>query len=123
MQNNILYDKLNGIDHDESVLNALKSIEEKLEKEISSKQSTIDWQQHELKRLQAEVTERNNFITELNTRLSECRSHVEGNRQLINKLINDIDKLQQNIDWYKRTYESRSLLGVIKDKLKHIFSR
>lgn len=123
MQNNILYDKLNGIGHDESVLKALKFIEEKLEKELSSKQNTIDWQHHELRRLQAEVAEKHNTVTDLNSRLAECRSHVEGNRQLINKLINDIDKLQQNIDWYKRTYESRSLLGVIKDKLKHIFSK
>jgi peptidoglycan hydrolase CwlO-like protein len=123
MKSNILYDKLNGIDHDESVLKTLRLIEEKLEKEITSKQNTIDWLQEELKRFQTEAAEKNNCITELNARLAECRSHVEGNRQLINKLINDIDKLQQNIDWYRRTYESRSLVGVIKDKLKHIFSR
>lgn len=122
MKNDILIDKLNGIDHDESVLKTLRLIEEKLEKEITSKQNTIDWLQEELRRFQTEVAEKNNCITELNARLAECRSHVEGNRQLINKLINDIDKLQQNIDWYKRTYESRSLFGVIKDKLKHIFS-
>jgi peptidoglycan hydrolase CwlO-like protein len=122
MKNDILIDKLNGIDHDESVLKTLRLIEEKLEKEITSKQNTIDWLQEELRRFQTEAAEKNNCITELNARLAECRSHVEGNRQLINKLINDIDKLQQNIDWYKRTYESRSLFGVIKDKLKHIFS-
>jgi len=122
MKDNILIDKLNGIDHGESVLKTLRVIEEKLEKEITSKQNTIDWLQEQLNGFQTEVAEKNNCITELNTRLAECRSHVEGNRQLINKLINDIDKLQQNIDWYKRTYESRSLLGVIKDKLKHIFS-
>lgn len=122
MKDNILYDKLNGIDHDERVLKTLKLIQEKLEDEISSKQKIIDWQQQELKRFQAELVGKNNSISDLDSRLAECRSHVEGNRQLINKLINDIDKLQQNIDWYRRTYESRSLLGVIKDKLKHIFS-
>jgi len=122
MKNNILYDK-NGVDHDERVLRTLKLIEEKLENEISSKQTVIDWQREQLQRAQSEVLEKSNLITDLNNRLSECRSHVEGNRQLINKLINDLDKLQQNIDWYKRTYESRSLLGVIKDKLKHIFSK
>src|SRR4030095_13959061 len=122
MKSNILIDKLNGINHDESVLKTLILIEEKLEKEITSKQNTIEWLQEEHRRSQTEAAEKNNCITELNARLAECRSHVEGNRQLINKLINDIDKLQQNIDWYKRTYESRSLFGVIKDKLKHIFS-
>lgn len=122
MKNDILIDKLNGIDHDERVLKMLKLIQEKLENEISSKQKIIDWQHQELRRVQAELVGKDNSITELHSRLAECRSHVEGNRQLINKLINDIDKLQQNIDWYKRTYESRTLLGVIKDKLKHIFS-
>jgi uncharacterized coiled-coil protein SlyX len=123
MKNDILYDKINGVDQESIVLKTLKSIDQKLEKEITISQNMVDWQQGELKRLQSEVGEKNNTIAELNTRLVECRSHVEGNRQLINKLINDIDRLQQNIDWYKRTYESRSLLGVIKDKLKHILSK
>jgi len=65
--------------------------------------------------------EKTNLVSELNAKLIQCRSQSEGNRQLINKLITDIDKLQQNVDWYKRTYESRSLLGVIKDKMKHFF--
>jgi septal ring factor EnvC (AmiA/AmiB activator) len=121
MKNDILYDKINDIDQAAIVLKTLKSIEQKLEKEITVSQNMMEWQQGELKRLQFETAEKNNTISELNTRLAECRTHVEGNRQLINKLINDIDRLQQNIDWYKRTYESRSLFGVIKDKLKHIF--
>jgi len=123
MKNDILYDKINGVDQEGTVLRTLKSIEQKVDKEITISQNIIAWQQEELKRLQSEVGEKNNTITELNSRLTDCRSHVEGNRQLINKLINDIDRLQQNIDWYKRTYESRSLFGVIKDKLKHIFSK
>jgi predicted nucleic acid-binding Zn-ribbon protein len=123
MKNDILYDKINDIDQAAIVLKTLKSIEQKLEKEITVSQNMIEWQQEELKRLQFETAEKNNTIAELNTRLADCRTHVEGNRQLINKLINDIDRLQQNIDWYKRTYESRSLFGVIKDKLKHIFSK
>jgi peptidoglycan hydrolase CwlO-like protein len=123
MKNDILYDKINGVDQEAIVLKILKSIEQKLEKEITVSQNIIEWQQEELKRLQSEVVGKNNTIVELNNRLGECRSHVEGNRQLVNKLINDIDRLQHNIDWYKRTYESRSLFGVIKDKLKHIFSK
>jgi len=122
MKNDILYDKINGIDQNAVILKTLEGIEEKLEKEITAKQEIIEWQQEELKRLQSEAVEKKAVIIDLNTRLTECRSHVEGNRQLINKLINDIDRLQQNIDWYKRTYESRSLMGVIKDKMKHLFS-
>jgi uncharacterized coiled-coil DUF342 family protein len=120
MKNDILYGKMDA-DHDATVARTLKLIDQKLEKEIASKQDIIKWQQEELKRLQSEVLEKSNLIAELNTRLLECRSQSEGNRQLINKLITDLDKLQHNIDWYKRTYESRSLLGVIKDKLKHFF--
>jgi septal ring factor EnvC (AmiA/AmiB activator) len=123
MKNDILYDKLNDIDQEGIILKTLRSLEQKIEREVTVGQNIIDWQKEEIKRLQSEAGEKNHTIAELNTRLSECRSHVEGNRQLINKLINDIDRLQQNIDWYRRTYESRSLFGVIKDKLKHIFSK
>ena len=120
MKNEILYDKVDS-DRDAIVVRTLKLIDQKLEKEIASKQDIIKWQQEELKRLQSEVLEKTNLVSELNVKLIECRSLSEGNRQLINKLITDIDKLQQNVDWYKRTYESRSLLGVIKDKMKHFF--
>jgi len=120
MKHDILYDKVDS-DHDAIVVRALKLIDQKLEKEIAAKQDIIKWQQEELKRLQSEVLEKTNLVSGLNAKLLECRSLSEGNRQLINKLITDIDKLQQNVDWYKRTYESRSLLGVIKDKMKHFF--
>jgi len=122
MKNDILHNKINGVNHDIIVLNVLRSLEQKLEKEIAAKQNFIKWQQDELKRLQNEVLKKDHIIDEFNARLMECRSNVEGYRQLINKLITDVDKLQQNVDWYKRTYESRSLFGVIKDKLKHFFS-
>lgn len=122
MRNNILPEKLNGNDQHSTVLNTLRSIEEKLEKEVEAKQEAIEWQRGEINRLQWEATKKSHTIAQLNTKLAECGSQVEGNRQLINKLICDIDKLQQNVDWYKRTYESRSLFGVIKDKLKHLLS-
>jgi len=122
MENDIIHSKINGVNHDHTILNVLKSLEQKFEKEVAAKQGLIKWQQDELKKLQAEASKKNNAIDELNLKLAGCRSNVEGYRQLINKLIFDIDKLQQNVDWYKRTYESRSLFGVIKDKLKHFFS-
>jgi predicted nucleic acid-binding Zn-ribbon protein len=121
MRNNILHDKVNG-NGQNTVFDTLRSIEQKLEKEIEAKQEMIQWQRSEISRLQWESTKKSHTIAELNNRLGDCRSHVEGNRQLINKLIGDIDKLQQNVAWYKRTYESRSLFGVIKDKLKHLLS-
>jgi hypothetical protein len=42
----------------------------------------------------------------------------EGTKQLINKLLEDIRRYQNDIEWYKRTYERRSLLGTLKEKLK-----
>ena len=122
MKNDMFYDKMNGVDQSGFVLKMLQKIEQRLESELGAKQEFIEWQQVEHRRLQTEIGQKNRAISDLNDKLVECRSHVEGNRQLINKLITDIDRLQQNIEWYKRTYETRTLLGVIKDKLKHLFS-
>ena len=58
MKNEILYSKFDA-DRDESVVRALKLIDQKLEKDIASKQDIIKWQQEELKRLQAEVLAEN----------------------------------------------------------------
>jgi len=52
---------------------------------------------------------------EANTR--EFQETAEGNRQLINKLLGDISKLQNDVDWYRRTYETRSIWGTIMEKL------
>jgi len=51
---------------------------------------------------------------EANTRAFQ--ETAAGNRQLINKLLGDISRLQNDIDWYKRTYEKRSLLGLLREK-------
>ena len=56
-------------------------------------------------------------IAALRKELQECRQSGEGTRQLINKLLNDIDNYRKDIAWYQRTYESRSLAGAIWQKL------
>jgi uncharacterized coiled-coil DUF342 family protein len=56
-------------------------------------------------------------ITALRKELQECRQAGEGTRQLINKLLNDIDNYRKDIVWYQRTYETRSLPGAIWQKL------
>jgi len=125
MKNDILYDKLNGTTQDSMsvILRTLALIQQKVEKDSEVNHQVIEWQQVELKRLQHEVFEKNNAVTDLHTKLNDCQTQSEGNRQLINKLITDIDRLQQAIEWYRRTYETRSLAGIIKDKLKHFFIR
>lgn len=96
----------------------LEGIEEKMEAEISAKQRTIDRQEEELRRLQALLEEKTRVIADVEEKLLESMRKSEGNRQLINKLLGDIDRLNQDVEWYRRTYETRGLLGTIKQKLK-----
>lgn len=96
----------------------LEGIEEKMEAEISAKQRTIDRQEEELRRLQALLEEKTRVIADVEEKLLESMRKSEGNRQLINKLLGDIDRLNQDVEWYRRTYEKRSLIGTIKEKLK-----
>ena len=102
---------------------SLEMIEHKLDTEIAAKQNTIDRQEQEIQRLHGLVEDKNKIILEINGKLVDCMRNSEGNRQLINKLLNDIDRLNRDMDWYKRTYEKRSLAGLIKDKLKYLFSK
>lgn len=99
------------------ISHSLNVIEEKIDKEIAAKQRTIERQEQEIQRLHVLTEEKNGLILQLNDKLGDCSRNNEGNRQLINKLLNDIDRLQQDIEWYKRTYETRSFLGTIKQKL------
>ena len=53
----------------------------------------------------------------LKNELENVQHLVEGNRQLINKLLGELSKLENDIGWYKRTYEQRSLLGTMWEKV------
>jgi hypothetical protein len=101
----------------ENIQQSLHRVENKLDLEIRAKQTTIERQEQEIKRLYRSLEEKEKVIVETGERLAECMRNGEGNRQLINKLLNDIDRLHQDIEWYKRTYEKRSILGTIKQKI------
>lgn len=101
----------------ENIFQALRLIQQQLEKEIVSKQKTIERQEEEIRRQRADLEQKNELVINLNMKLQECQKNAEGNRQLINKLLNDISRVQQDVEWYKRTYESRSLLGTLKQKI------
>ena len=111
------------LEGDEAAMNnissSLETITRKLDLEISARQRTVDLQEQEIKRLHLLLEDKNNLILRLNDKVAECKQNAEGGRQLINKLLNDIERLQQDIEWYKRTYEKRSFLGTIKQKLFH----
>jgi DNA repair exonuclease SbcCD ATPase subunit len=89
---------------------ALQTIQERLEDilqhvegENRAKALLLDQQRREIQALAG--------------KLADCRRHNEGQQQLINKLLNDISQYQLDIDWYRRTYEKRTFLGVIREKL------
>ena len=102
----------------EDVQQSLELIEHKLDSEILAKQRTIEYQQQEIQRLHLLIEGKDKNILEIGEKLAECTNNNEGNRQLINKLLNDIDRLNQDIEWYKRTFEKRSLLGILVQRLR-----
>ncbi len=64
-----------------------------------------------------QLHERDTEIAALKEQLRNTQHLIEGNQQLINKFIGEISKLQNDIEWYKKTYEKRSFLGTIKEKI------
>lgn len=99
------------------IQHSIQDIQLRLEKEVAAKQKTIERQEIEMFRLRADLDSKTSIIVDLNTKHTECQRNSEGNRQLVNKLLNDLERAQQDVEWYKRTYENRSLLGTIKQKL------
>ena len=81
----------------------LDDINSLLEREMNFRQNIIDKQSDQITRLQSQ--------------LQECKQVAEGNRQLVNKLLNDIEKYRRDLQWYRRTYETRSLPGTIWQKI------
>ena len=70
-----------------------------------------------LKDLEAKLAEEQQEKKQLHKTLTDENKKQEGTKQLINKLLEDIRRYQNDIEWYKRTYESRSLLGTIKEQI------
>jgi len=95
----------------------LEQIRDYLEQEIEDKQKTIEEQRLEIDRLKNEINQRTSALINVQEQLEHSTQSTEGHRQLINKLLNDITHYQNDIDWYKRTYERRSIWGVMKEKL------
>lgn len=108
MTNNIQYDQL------AAMLEWLKTF---VEQEVHAKQEQINRLQQENDHLKMELEQsQQQFFFKKAQYLQEN----EGNKQLINKLLGEISTLQNNIEWYKRTYEARSFLGVLKERVKKL---
>lgn len=96
---------------------SLEKIRQHMEKEIVFKQGLIEQQEEQIRQLKTRADEKDILIQRLEGQLLECRQTNEGTRQLINKLLSDISNHQKDIEWYKRTYVKRSLLGTLRQKL------
>lgn len=96
----------------------MESVENKRDWEIKETLSQIQqYLNTEIVALKASINKKDNDIKEYKEQLTTAKKSIEGNRQLINKLLGDLSKLQNDVEWYKRTYEQRSFLGTVKEKL------
>ncbi|RNI29235.1 hypothetical protein [Rufibacter latericius] len=101
----------------ESIHHTLNLIKLQFLEELSSKQDLLDKKEQEINTLKIALEEKNKAIEELNLKVAQVERNNEGNRQLNRKLINELVRKQQDIEWYKRTYEQRSFLGTIKQRI------
>lgn len=99
----------------------LEHITRFIEEEIRHKQDLIDQQADTILRLQKSLEEHQQEAQRHMEQLNEYQKVNDGNRQLLNKLLGDLSKLRQDLDWYKRTYEERSFLGTIMEKIRRRF--
>jgi DNA repair exonuclease SbcCD ATPase subunit len=99
------------------IYETLGKVVKQLESEIALQQTIIRKQLLEIESLHLEINKKEQLSMQAGRKLDESMQQLEGSRQLINKLLSDIAHYQNDIDWYKRTYEKRSIWGVLKDKL------
>ncbi len=85
--------------------------------EIAYKQDVISAKDKEIATLKEELRCSHEAIEILEKKIQEVERKNEGNKQLNKKLINEVVRRQQDIEWYKRTYERRSFLGMLKEKV------
>jgi hypothetical protein len=109
--------QLNGVISHDLIRQGLDQIRSFIELELAEKKETIKEQAIEIEELKKILQQKDIAISMFEANTREFQETAEGNRQLINKLLGDISRLQNDIDWYKRTYEKRSLLGVLREKI------
>ena len=115
--------QLNGVMSHDLIKQNLDQIRSFIEIELAGKKETIKEQAAEIEELKKMLQQKDTAIGMFEANTREFQETAEGNRQLINKLLGDISRLQNDIDWYKRTYEKRSVLGVLREKLASGFGK
>jgi chromosome segregation ATPase len=119
MLRKLLTDKYQAeqVDLIDDIFTSLKEIKSKLNDEVVAKQTTLEGSYEEIRSLKKALQKKEEVIGQLEMKITDCQRANEGNRQIINKLLNDLDRMQQDIEWYKRTYEKRSFMGYLKEYL------
>jgi hypothetical protein len=115
--------QLNGVISHDMIRQNLEHIRSFIEIELAEKKEAIKEQAAEIEELKQLLQKKDIAIGMFEANTREFQESAEGNRQLINKLLGDISRLQNDIDWYKRTYEKRSILGVLREKLATGFGK
>ncbi|MDH7462131.1 hypothetical protein QEG73_12610 [Chitinophagaceae bacterium 26-R-25] len=95
----------------------LSLIRNHIEGDLQDKQKLIERLQEAIESLIEQRKDLQEKMEKQSEELSSAKQLAEAKKQLVDKLIGDITSLKQNIDWYKRTYEQRSFLGTIKEKI------
>lgn len=114
--------QLNGVMNHDLIRENLDQIRDFIELELAEKKETIKNQSREIEELKKTLQQKDTAISMFEANAREFQETAEGNRQLINKLLGDISRLQNDVDWYRRTYETRSFLGTLKQKFSSLFS-
>lgn len=109
--------QLNGVMSHDLIRQNLDQIRSFIEIELTEKKETIKEQAAEIEELKKILQQKDSAISMFEANTREFQETAEGNRQLINKLLGDISRMQNDIDWYKRTFEERSLWGTIREKI------
>jgi septal ring factor EnvC (AmiA/AmiB activator) len=114
--------QLNGVMSHDVIRQNLEHIRSFIEVELAEKKETIKEQVAEIEELKQLLQKKDIAIGMFEANTRQFQETAEGNRQLINKLLGDISRLQNDVDWYRRTYETRSFLGTLKQKLFSLIS-
>lgn len=109
--------QLNGVMSHDMIRQNLEHIRSFIEVELAEKKEIIKEQAVEIEELKQLLQKKDIAIGMFEANTRQFQETAEGNRQLINKLLGEISRLQNDIDWYKRTYEERSLWGTIREKI------
>lgn len=88
-----------------------------VKQEIEFKNRALADKERTLEEIRLERNTEKEKLSAMQHAVTELNNQLEANRQLTNKLLGDMARMQQDIDWYRRTYEQRSLLGTLKEKL------